>query len=291
VCRRKIAIDPGEGWRLLEEDEEIESGDEWQNTANRKWFIVVLPEGTKVRGNDRPYRRKIQPPEPELPEGYEFCERDELDQWCQIQKRSGAYGKWFDNDDVDVVNAMNNQLRYCRKIKLPQANFDLTFQRIVTDDDCACEPVKNADIMKQLRCELGGVGSITFPLVINLSTLGIHLVQYIFRGVKTEVKVWVVEAKKPEPGFVDVVPELDQERDGDKPMLVIKAPSVSMLISLSEASDHVDFLGYVWGENSDEVMYNHPVLYRAGTGTLFSMWKRDRKIEVCKAVRFKTEGK
>jgi hypothetical protein len=67
--------DPGEGWRLLHSDEDVEQCDEYFDTCNRVWLISTESEQYK----DRIYRRRIAPQY--VP--YDWDDREEL------------RGRWF----------------------------------------------------------------------------------------------------------------------------------------------------------------------------------------------------
>ncbi len=73
--------DPGEGWRLLHPDEDVEQGDEFFDKCNRVWLIAIESEQYK----DRIYRRRTTPQY--VP--YTWDDRDELRGRWYRQKNDG----------------------------------------------------------------------------------------------------------------------------------------------------------------------------------------------------------
>jgi hypothetical protein len=80
--------DPGEGWRLLHPDEEVEEGDEYYSPANNTW---LKSGSSKICGGKQgkfTYRRRIAPQY--VP--YAWDDREELrGRWCRLKDGTGDY--------------------------------------------------------------------------------------------------------------------------------------------------------------------------------------------------------
>jgi hypothetical protein len=85
--------DPGEGWRLLEPDEDVEEGDEYFHTCIRVWLIAIESEQCK----DRIYRRRIAPQY--VP--YTWDDREELRERWFKQKGDVLYERKVYNIAVE----------------------------------------------------------------------------------------------------------------------------------------------------------------------------------------------
>jgi len=89
-----------------------------------------------------------------------------------------------------------------------------------------------------------------------------------------------VEEKEEPNGYVDVVPI---ECNGRQ----MRVNHMFMTKLLSNASDIIGFMGYVWVVNGNEVLNFSSVLWRDENGILHYEGDVGRTIEYCKAVRFK----
>ena len=85
--------DPGEGWRLLHSDEDVEQCDEYFDTCNRVWLISTESEQYK----DRIYRRRIAPQY--VP--YTWDDREELRERWFKQKGDVLYERKVYNIAVE----------------------------------------------------------------------------------------------------------------------------------------------------------------------------------------------
>jgi hypothetical protein len=77
--------DPGEGWRLLHPDEDVETGDEYYSHANKAWLQSGSPKTCNGKQGDFPYRRRIAPQY--VP--YTWEDREELRGRWYLKKENG----------------------------------------------------------------------------------------------------------------------------------------------------------------------------------------------------------
>ena len=111
-------IDPGEGWRLLEEGELIEDGDHYLCPSREEWTSSTgNPNSGKTQSACYSYRRKIKPPEPELLEGYEFCGKDSAELTTYRHTKDSKWVKGWDLLGLHCFMYGDDQYRFCRKIK------------------------------------------------------------------------------------------------------------------------------------------------------------------------------
>jgi|WetSurMetagenome_2_1015567.scaffolds.fasta_scaffold99604_3 hypothetical protein len=75
----EVKVDPGEGYRLLADDEVIKTGDEFWSIDQNVWTLTTF-QGFTPEEQDLTYRRKLAAPEPTLDpgEGYRLLKDDEV---------------------------------------------------------------------------------------------------------------------------------------------------------------------------------------------------------------------
>jgi hypothetical protein len=115
--------DPGEGWRILHPDERVEKGDQYYSSANNMWLLSGSPEPCDCKQANFPYRRRIEPVEPE-PRHYVLRVGDSYEtpcgNWGAVMPQGSAQ-KFLNVKAGDTIKTIHGQT-----ITITEKGFEVT---------------------------------------------------------------------------------------------------------------------------------------------------------------------